>query len=217
MRVYLRFDLNENSLLDSLLVECWLRVSPREVPHSSQGLRHTKIWDRKSFEVGDHWPLWRGWKNEWPHRTDKSRHAKKNKKWKLICGLWYFLNVQLSKNHLLIMDFYWICFTYFPSKYFSSVTLPLAVSRKRAPIHPLNRTISLVTVTPSNTTIQSNNLSFSSKIVRSSKNVCSWKKKSWSDSCDTCSINSVQLIKHGMALTIKDSLPISALRTFLDN
>jgi len=34
-----------------------------------------KIWDRKSFEVGGHWPLWRGWKNnnEWPRRTDKSR------------------------------------------------------------------------------------------------------------------------------------------------
>ena len=22
-----------------------------------------KIWDRKSFKVGCHWPLWRGWKN----------------------------------------------------------------------------------------------------------------------------------------------------------
>jgi len=32
-----------------------------------------KIWDRKSFEVGGHWPLWRGWKNEWPRRTGKSR------------------------------------------------------------------------------------------------------------------------------------------------
>jgi len=21
------------------------------------------IWDRKSFEVGGHWPLWWGWKN----------------------------------------------------------------------------------------------------------------------------------------------------------
>ena len=80
-------------LLDSLVLECWLRV--REVPGSvpSQGPRHTKyvihmvpvvplfstehweilalsqelqisvmdiIWDRKSFEVGGHWPLWRG-------------------------------------------------------------------------------------------------------------------------------------------------------------
>jgi len=22
-----------------------------------------KIWERKSFEVRGHWPLWRGWKN----------------------------------------------------------------------------------------------------------------------------------------------------------
>jgi len=30
--------------------------------------------DRKSFEVGGHWPLWRGWKkNEWPRKTDNSR------------------------------------------------------------------------------------------------------------------------------------------------
>jgi len=32
-----------------------------------------KIWDRKSFEVGGHWPLWRGWKKQWPHRSDKSQ------------------------------------------------------------------------------------------------------------------------------------------------
>ena len=38
-----------------------------------------KIWDRKSFEVGGHWPLWRRWKNEWPRRTDKSRMLKKQK------------------------------------------------------------------------------------------------------------------------------------------
>jgi len=37
-----------------------------------------KIWDRKSFEVGGHWLMWRGWKNEWPRRTDKSRTLKKN-------------------------------------------------------------------------------------------------------------------------------------------
>ena len=34
-----------------------------------------KIWDRKSFEVGRHWPLWRGRKNR-PRRTDKSRTLK---------------------------------------------------------------------------------------------------------------------------------------------
>ena len=40
-----------------------------------------KIWDRKSFEVGGCWPLWRGWKNKWPRRTDKSWTLKiKNKK-----------------------------------------------------------------------------------------------------------------------------------------
>jgi len=32
-----------------------------------------KICDRKSFEVGGHWPLWRRWKTEWPRRTDKSQ------------------------------------------------------------------------------------------------------------------------------------------------
>jgi len=26
-----------------------------------------KIWDRKSFEVGGDWPLWRGWKNPNDH------------------------------------------------------------------------------------------------------------------------------------------------------
>ena len=33
-----------------------------------------KIWDRKSFEVGGHWPLWRGWiKTELPRRSSTSR------------------------------------------------------------------------------------------------------------------------------------------------
>ena len=38
-----------------------------------------KIWDRKYFEVRVHWPLWRGWKNEWLRRTDKSRTLKKER------------------------------------------------------------------------------------------------------------------------------------------
>jgi len=29
-----------------------------------------KIWDRKSFEVRSHWPLWQGWKNKLPCRTN---------------------------------------------------------------------------------------------------------------------------------------------------
>ena len=106
---------NVHRLLDSLVVECWLRV--REVPVSipSQGLRHTKdvrkmvpvvslfitehskgkilalsqelrkeinvmdtIWDRKSFEVGGHWPLWRGWKNRMTTQNRQKSNAKKN-------------------------------------------------------------------------------------------------------------------------------------------
>jgi len=30
-----------------------------------------KIWERNPLKLEI--PLWRGWKNEWPHRTDKSR------------------------------------------------------------------------------------------------------------------------------------------------
>ena len=37
-----------------------------------------KIWDRKSFEVGGHWPLWRDEKNERPRRTDNRRTVKKS-------------------------------------------------------------------------------------------------------------------------------------------
>jgi len=36
-----------------------------------------KIWDRKFFKVGGHWPLWRGWKTEWPCRKHNSRKLKK--------------------------------------------------------------------------------------------------------------------------------------------
>jgi len=39
-----------------------------------------KIWDGKSFEVGGHWPLRRGSKNEWRRRTDNSRTLKKQNK-----------------------------------------------------------------------------------------------------------------------------------------
>ena len=39
-----------------------------------------KIWDRKSFEVGGHWPLWRGWKNRMTTQNrQKSRTLKKKK------------------------------------------------------------------------------------------------------------------------------------------
>ena len=36
-----------------------------------------KIWDRKSFKVGGHWPLWRGWKKPMTTQIDKSPTTKK--------------------------------------------------------------------------------------------------------------------------------------------
>ena len=38
-----------------------------------------KIWDRKSFEVGGHWPLWRGWKNWMTTQSWQKSNAKKKK------------------------------------------------------------------------------------------------------------------------------------------
>ena len=35
-----------------------------------------KIWDRKSFEVGGHWPLWRGWKNRMTTQNRQKSNAK---------------------------------------------------------------------------------------------------------------------------------------------
>ena len=120
-------------LLDSLVVECWLRV--REVLGSipSQGPRHTKdvikmvpvvplfstehskgkilalsqelrqknnvmdkIWDIKSYEVGGHWPLWWGWKNQMTTQNRQKSNAKNiflkrdpalSAKWLMQC--WY--------------------------------------------------------------------------------------------------------------------------------
>jgi len=37
------------------------------------------IWDRKSFEVGDHWRLWRGWINRMTTQNRQKSNAKKTK------------------------------------------------------------------------------------------------------------------------------------------
>ena len=37
-----------------------------------------KIWDRKSFEVGGHWPLWRDEKNRMTTQNRQKSNAKKN-------------------------------------------------------------------------------------------------------------------------------------------
>jgi len=36
-----------------------------------------KIWDRKSFEVGSHWPLLRGWKHRMTTQNRQMSNAKK--------------------------------------------------------------------------------------------------------------------------------------------
>ena len=36
-----------------------------------------KIWDRKSFKVGGHRPLWRGWKNQMIMQNQQKSYAKK--------------------------------------------------------------------------------------------------------------------------------------------
>ena len=50
-----------------------------------------KIWDRKSFEVGGHWPLWRGWKKRMTMQNRQKSNAKKNTKkheniFKMLCN-----------------------------------------------------------------------------------------------------------------------------------
>ena len=47
------------------------------------------IWDRKSFEVGGHWPLWRGWKKTNDHAEPTKVELKKKEK-------------ELKRSHLLL-------------------------------------------------------------------------------------------------------------------
>jgi len=35
-----------------------------------------KIWDRKSFKVGGHWPLWLGWKKGMTTQNRQKSNAK---------------------------------------------------------------------------------------------------------------------------------------------
>ena len=63
-----------------------------------------KIWDRKSLQVGGHWPLWRGRKKEWPRRTDKSRTLKEIKK--IIVELIFVISVFLYTLYKVLV-YYW--------------------------------------------------------------------------------------------------------------
>jgi len=53
-----------------------------------------KIWDRKSLEVGDHWPLWRGLKN----RMTTQNRQKSNTKQKKV------LVIQLNRKLVLYSE-----------------------------------------------------------------------------------------------------------------
>ena len=55
-----------------------------------------KIWDRKSFEVGGNWPLWRRWKKR---MTTQNRHNSNAKKQKISISM---IMVLLKQTYLLI-------------------------------------------------------------------------------------------------------------------
>jgi len=49
-----------------------------------------KILDRKSFEVGGHWPLWRGWKDRMTTQNRQKSNAKKTKNKKTLINTYIF-------------------------------------------------------------------------------------------------------------------------------
>ena len=60
-----------------------------------------KIWDRKSFEVGSHWPFLGDEKNESPRRTDKKLNAKKHTQKN------HSMQLQISDNPLYFSFSFW--------------------------------------------------------------------------------------------------------------
>ena len=63
-----------------------------------------KIWDRKSFEVGGHWPLWRGWKKRMTTQNRQKSNAKIKTAWNNpIYKFWnadkYTYTISLYPNH----------------------------------------------------------------------------------------------------------------------
>ena len=63
-----------------------------------------KIWDRKSFEVRGHWPLWRGWKNRMTTQNRQKSNAKKIYI-KKIRGLQKACNLVLGPNDVVVFDY----------------------------------------------------------------------------------------------------------------
>jgi len=65
-----------------------------------------KIWDRKSFEVGGHWPLWRRWKKRMTTQNRQKSNAKKQQHCSLTT-LSFCVNVLDFCNNCVISQ--WIC------------------------------------------------------------------------------------------------------------
>ena len=55
-----------------------------------------KIWNRKSFEVGGHWPLWRGWKNRMTTQNRQKSNGIKKEEQKEKCCV-YTVNLQMTE------------------------------------------------------------------------------------------------------------------------
>ena len=52
--------------------KCWLFLKNQDREKNVMD----KIWDRNSFEVGGHWPLWQGWKNRMTTQNRQKPNAK---------------------------------------------------------------------------------------------------------------------------------------------
>ena len=67
-----------------------------------------KIWDRKSFEVGGHWPVWRGWKKRMNTQNRQKLNAKKKEEKKeyvdvtCIALLMYFEYAKLLQSTFIL-------------------------------------------------------------------------------------------------------------------
>ena len=56
------------------------------------------IWDRKSFEVGGHWPLWRGWKKRMTAQNRQKSNAKKKEEKKVLKRSLYIDNLDIPRS-----------------------------------------------------------------------------------------------------------------------
>ena len=57
------------------------------------------IWDKKSFEVGGHWPLWRGLKNRMTTQNRQKSNAKKTTGKTIAKGIYFLLQHCLKSSN----------------------------------------------------------------------------------------------------------------------